>query len=260
MKRTRLFGFDMVNDKDHSALLKELRAWPLPPEAPGQLPLLITPNVDQVVKFHRPESAALYKRMRHARYVLPDGQPLVWVSRMKRGQGLQARLTGSDLFPKVWTQLVAQNASVAMVLPQEAIGAYLQRELPQMRYLVPPFYAITDAAAERKVVDGIMDMLVTGEPTFLFLGLGFPKQERLALATLERCEMEGKKPPLMLLLGASFEFYAGLKRRSPGIWQKLGLEFFHRFLQEPRRMFRRYFVDDLAFLGLSLKELQGKLP
>lgn len=64
--------------------------------------------------------------------------------------------------------------------------------------------------------------------------------------------------PLFLLLGASYEFHAGLKKRAPMIFQKLGLEFFHRFLSEPKRMFRRYFVDDMVFFKLALKELRSR--
>ncbi len=65
--------------------------------------------------------------------------------------------------------------------------------------------------------------------------------------------------PLFLLMGASFEFYLGLKKRAPVIWQKAGLEWFYRFTQEPHRLFKRFFIDDLQFFPIVAREfLKGK--
>lgn len=60
--------------------------------------------------------------------------------------------------------------------------------------------------------------------------------------------------PLTLLLGASFEFYTNEIKRAPLWIQKVGFEWFYRFLQEPKRMFKRYFIDDIKFLSLVYKE------
>jgi N-acetylglucosaminyldiphosphoundecaprenol N-acetyl-beta-D-mannosaminyltransferase len=236
MDRKRLFGLPFVADVDNTRVLSELRSWPLAPERPNELPILSTPNVDQVVKLMRAENAAIHERIQQARYVLPDGQPIVWTSRWKKGSELPARITGSDLFPALWPLLVKDQRSIYMVLANDAIGQKLQAELPTMRYMVPPFYAITDPAAEKAVIDGVLLSLAERPVDYLFLGLGFPKQERLAFGIID----------------------AGFKKRAPGIFQKLGLEFFHRFLTEPRRMFRRYFVDDVAFFRLAWKEVMMK--
>ncbi len=59
----------------------------------------------------------------------------------------------------------------------------------------------------------------------------------------------------VLLLGASFEFYFGIKSRAPGWMQRNGLEWLHRFASEPRRMWKRYTVDNFRFAWMSLKEL-----
>jgi N-acetylglucosaminyldiphosphoundecaprenol N-acetyl-beta-D-mannosaminyltransferase len=258
MERKRLFGLPFVADVDNTRVLAELRSWPLTPEHPQELPILSTPNVDQVVKLMRAENAAIHQRIQQARYVLPDGQPIVWTSRWKKGFELPSRITGSDLFPALWPLLVKDQRSVYMVLANDAIGRKLQAELPNMRYTVPPFYSITDQVAERAVIDGVVRALNEEPVDYLFLGLGFPKQERLAFGIIDTMRAQSKAAPLMLLLGASFEFYAGFKKRAPGIFQKLGLEFFHRFLTEPRRMFRRYFVDDVAFFRLAWKEVMAK--
>ncbi|MCC6838742.1 MAG: WecB/TagA/CpsF family glycosyltransferase [Flavobacteriales bacterium] len=258
MKRVELFGLPFIAAADHDQVVREVLAWPLQPLQAGELPLLSTPNVDQVVKLHRPEHELLRGKIGRARYVLPDGQPIIWVSKWKQGKTLPARLAGSDLFPALWKELAARQAPVFMVLASDAIGDALRKENAAMRWMVPPFYSIADAAAEQRVVDQVAAELAERPVPLVFLGLGFPKQERLALALVERLKAGPAPMPLFLLLGASFEFHAGLKKRAPMIFRKLGLEFFHRFLSEPKRMFRRYFVDDMAFFLLAFREVRGR--
>ncbi|MEO8068862.1 MAG: WecB/TagA/CpsF family glycosyltransferase [Flavobacteriales bacterium] len=257
MERKELFGLPFIADTNNAAVLEELRAWPLPPDHPGELPMLSTPNVDQVVKLLRPENSAIHARIVNARYVLPDGQPIVWASKWKKGHELPARITGSDLFPALWPLLVQDKRSVYMVVANEAIGRKLHEEMPTMRYIVPAFYAV-GSDEERAVIDRVLQDITAQPVDFLFLGLGFPKQEKLAFGVIDACTASGHTAPMTLLLGASFEFYAGFKKRAPWILQKLGLEFFHRFLSEPRRMFRRYFIDDVAFFRLAWKEVRKK--
>lgn len=256
MKRVELFGLPFISAPDHDGVVEEVLAWPLPALHPDELPLLSTPNVDQVVKLHRPGNEAMLAIIRRARFVLPDGQPIVWVGNRIKGKELPARLAGSDLFPALWRRLAQDRRPVYMVLANEAIGQALRKENEAMRWMVPPFYALGDADSERKVAEQVCRELLERPVPLVFIGLGFPKQERLALAVLDLLKKHDAPQPLFLLLGASFEFHAGLKKRAPMIWRRLGLEFFHRFLSEPRRMFRRYFVDDLQFFRLAWKELR----
>jgi N-acetylglucosaminyldiphosphoundecaprenol N-acetyl-beta-D-mannosaminyltransferase len=59
-------------------------------------------------------------------------------------------------------------------------------------------------------------------------------------------------------MGASYEFYLNLKKRAPKFWQKTGMEWFYRFTQEPGRLFRRYFVDDMQFFPIVWREFRKK--
>jgi N-acetylglucosaminyldiphosphoundecaprenol N-acetyl-beta-D-mannosaminyltransferase len=258
MERIALFGMPFIAAPDHGAVLDEICAWPTAPRSVEELPLVSTPNVDQVVKLHRPANRELFERLRHARFILPDGQPIVAVSKMTRDRRLPARLAGSDLFPPLWKRICERSAPVFMVLGSEAVATRLRQELPAMRHVVPPFYSIEDAGAESRLIEAVHTELTAHPVDLVFLGLGFPKQERLALALIDRFRSENRPLPLFLLLGASFEFHAGLKKRAPKVYQRLGLEFLHRFLSEPRRMFRRYFVDDLAFLPLAIREVLAR--
>ncbi len=256
MKRVELFGLPFVAAPDHAQLVREVLAWEPMEQKDGKLPLLSTPNVDQVVKLHRAENAELFGHVANAAFVLPDGQPIVWVSRWKKNDRLPARLAGSDLFPALWKELVANARPVFMVLPNEEVAATLRAQNPAMRHVVPPFYGHDDVAARDRLAGSITAELLRAPVPLVFMGLGFPKQEWLALEVIKRLGEHQTPMPLFLLLGASFEFHTGMKKRAPAIWQKLGLEFLHRFLSEPRRMFRRYFVEDLAFFRLALRELR----
>ena len=64
--------------------------------------------------------------------------------------------------------------------------------------------------------------------------------------------------PFAMGVGGTFDVFAGKVTRAPVWMQKSGLEWFYRFLQEPRRMFRRYFIEDMAFVGLLLRELRRR--
>jgi N-acetylglucosaminyldiphosphoundecaprenol N-acetyl-beta-D-mannosaminyltransferase len=186
MKRVTLFGLPFIAAKNHDGVVEEVLAWPLKKEHPQELPLLSTPNVDQVVKLHRKEHAELLGHIARARFVLPDGQPIVWVGNRKKGCELPARLAGSDLFPAVWNKLAARKSPIFMVLANDAIGEALRKENPEMHWLTPPFYSIADPKAEQQVVDAVFDALIARPVPLVFLGLGFPKQERLALALIEK--------------------------------------------------------------------------
>ena len=182
---------------------------------------------------------------------------LVWVSRLKR-ERLKARLTGSDFFRPLWRHIRSAKKSVSFVLSSEAIAEHLRTEYPEMRHYVPPFYSIYNAREYHMVVEATMAMIRLNPPDYLVIGLGFPKQEYLTLALIREMKAEGIQLPLIFLLGASMEFYTGTKKRAPKIYQRLGLEFVHRLLSEPKRMAKRYLVDDLAFFPMALKEITGR--
>jgi N-acetylglucosaminyldiphosphoundecaprenol N-acetyl-beta-D-mannosaminyltransferase len=255
MERVKLFGFNFISMADYDDLLWELETgYEL---ASHELPILITPNVDQTVKYHQEEHLGLFNTLNKAKYILPDGQPLVWVSRFKF-QSLKARLTGSDLLTPLWKHIKAGNKKVSMVLSMDEIGKRLSAEHDHVSYFVPPFYSVYDAKQYSLVIEATMSMIRVNKPNYLILGLGFPKQEYLALALLREMKAEGIDPPLMFLIGASMEFYTKVKKRAPKVYQKLGVEFLHRLFSEPRRMAKRYLVDDLVFFPMAIKEIFKK--
>ena len=91
---------------------------------------------------------------------------------------------------------------------------------------------------------------------FVFVTLGYPKQCNVIDGMLREWP-PGQPLPRFLAIGASFDMYYGLVRRAPEFVQRIGLEWLFRFVQEPRRLFRRYFVDDLAFAPMVFRELRA---
>ena len=127
--------------------------------------------------------------------------------------------------------------------------------------VVPPHFDAEDPAQLASVVEACREAIREVQPEFVFLGISFPKQQRIALALVDELRRSGEPMPLFLLFGGSFEMYLGTVRRAPNWMQRLGLEWFFRFVLEPRRLFRRYFVTDTRFAWLLARELiSAKFP
>jgi N-acetylglucosaminyldiphosphoundecaprenol N-acetyl-beta-D-mannosaminyltransferase len=250
----RLFGFDFISDTTFEATIDRILG---PQPVDDRLPLVVTPNVDDLVRLAEPAHAELAASERRARYVLPDGQPIVWTSRLL-GEPLGARLPGSTLFPLLWKRLASENRRVVVVAPSARIGWRLHREHSRARVVVPPVFDADDAVAVASVVAACASAIEAVHAEFVILGISFPKQQRVALDLVARLRQARSTMPLFLLLGGSLDLYTGGTRRAPEWMQAIGLEWFFRFLCEPRRLFRRYFVTDVRFAHLFANELQSR--
>lgn len=260
LERTRLFDLDLINEDGWEQVIDSIAGFQSAFDRNGNaLPLLFTPNVDDVVKLNDARYADLAAILKRSYYILPDGQPVIWASKWL-GKPLKRRLPGSELFPLLWKRLVKENRRVMLVAPSEKVGELLKKELPGLVYYVPPFFDENDRQAVQEVVSEARRIMLETRPEYVFLGIRFPKQNYIALGMMDHMEdgnihiPEEHDVPLFLLLGASYEFYLDLKKRAPVFWQRLGLEWFYRFLQEPGRMFRRYFIDDLQFFPIVWRE------
>jgi N-acetylglucosaminyldiphosphoundecaprenol N-acetyl-beta-D-mannosaminyltransferase len=246
-----LFGFDFENEGDLSAIVERVLG---PQPADDRLPFVVTPNVDYIVRLREPGLADLAKALPRARYVLPDGQPIVWTSRIVK-PSLKSRLPGSSMFPVIWKRVVADQRRAMIVAANEETAAQLRRELPDVGVVVPPHFDADHPMQLGAVVRSCLDVMEKVRPEFVFFGISFPKQQRVALALEEELRRTGEPMPIFLLLGGSFEMYLGTTRRAPTWMQRAGLEWFFRFLMEPKRLFRRYFVTDTRFAWLFAREL-----
>jgi N-acetylglucosaminyldiphosphoundecaprenol N-acetyl-beta-D-mannosaminyltransferase len=246
-----LFGFNFLSDRDVTAVVDRITG---PQPVDELLPLVVTPNVDYIVRLREAGLSDLAEPLRRARYILPDGQPIVWTSRLT-GEPLAARLPGSTMFPIVWKRVVEDRRRVVVIAATPETAGLLQHEYPEAGIVVPPHFDAEDPSQLAKVVAACLGVIDEVKPEFVFVGISFPKQQRIALALIEILSAAGEHIPLFLLLGGSFEMYLGRVPRAPRWMQATGLEWMFRFLLEPRRLFRRYFVTDMRFLWVFLTEL-----
>jgi N-acetylglucosaminyldiphosphoundecaprenol N-acetyl-beta-D-mannosaminyltransferase len=189
-----------------------------------------------------------------ASLIVADGMPLVWASRLQRSP-LKERVAGSNL---VWSisRLAAAQALPIFLLggdPGVASSAadVLQSSIENLTVAgtySPPFGFEYDT----RIYDEICAALRAARPAIVYCGLGFPKQEKLITAL--QAEF---RSTWFLASGFSFSFVAGAARRAPAPIQAAGLEWAHRLVQEPRRLFRRYVLHDIPF-GLRLIMSAGR--
>jgi N-acetylglucosaminyldiphosphoundecaprenol N-acetyl-beta-D-mannosaminyltransferase len=176
--------------------------------------------------------------------VVADGMPLVWASALA-GTPVPERVAGSSLVTPLCIRAAREGKSVFLIggAPGTAANAAerLAQEAPGLVVagtLCPPHGFESDPAA----VADIRKHLRAARPDIVLVGLGAPKQERLIQAL--RADLPGA---WYLGVGISFSFISGDIRRAPDWMQRAGLEWLHRFVQEPGRLFRRYFLRGLPF-------------
>jgi N-acetylglucosaminyldiphosphoundecaprenol N-acetyl-beta-D-mannosaminyltransferase len=173
-----------------------------------------------------------------------DGMPLVWVSRLQ-GQALPARITGVELVDEA-CQIAASSGTGVFLLGAasgvaEAAARRLEHRVPGLDVVgvySPPFGRLTPEENAR-----IIGLIRAARPGFLFVALGAPRQD---LWIREHRDQLGV--PVAMGVGCAFDLLAGRVSRAPMWMQRAGLEWSYRLLQEPRRLWRRYMVDDLPML------------
>jgi len=203
-------------------------------------------NVDKLVKAsHDP---ALRDIINDCALVNVDGMPVVWASRLL-GKPLKERVAGVDLFEALMRRAAEQRWRVYLLGAREdvvsEVAATYRRKYPQLVVAGYRNGYWNGEAEEAQVVAQVRD----AHPDLLFVAISSPKKEQF----LGRYQAE-MKVPFAMGVGGTFDVAIGRVKRAPRWMQKAGLEWFYRFLQEPRRMFRRYFIEDMAFVWLFIKE------
>jgi N-acetylglucosaminyldiphosphoundecaprenol N-acetyl-beta-D-mannosaminyltransferase len=198
------------------------------------------------------ENAALRTALRQG-IVEPDGMPLVWLGRR---QGLRVeRVCGPDFMPAVVEHGRANDRrhyfyGGAPGVP-ERLAARLAARYPGMQVagiMSPPFRPLS-AAEEASIIAEIN----AARPDFVWVGLGAPKQDLWVAA--HRSDLDA---PVLLAVGAAFDFHAGRRRRAPRWMQRTGTEWLFRLASEPRRLAGRYTRVNLRFVRLVVEERLGR--
>lgn len=184
---------------------------------------------------------------------LADGMPLLWAAKL-RGRQLPARVAGSTLLVTLSGAAAASGHSIFLLGGDEgtaeAAAESLQSKFPGLRVAgtyCPPIGFERD----NRQMDHMRQSIAASRPDIVFVGLGFPKQERL-IAILRPLASKA----WWMGVGISFSFVSGRVRRAPVWMQRCGLEWAHRMVQDPRRLFRRYVIDDMPYAaGLLCRSL-----
>ena len=214
--------------------------------ASGRGGAVFTPNVDHVVKARR--DVALRAAYRSADLVLADGTPLVWTSRLL-GAPLPERVAGSDLLGPLMARAVQRGWRVFLLggAPGDAAAAadvLARRGVAIVAAEAPTLAAAADDAASAEVARRIRD----ARAELVLVALGVPKQELF----IQR-HLDALRPAVALGIGGSLAFVAGRLPRAPRWMSRAGLEWLHRLSREPGRLWRRYLVEDPAFVPIVVQ-------
>lgn len=205
-------------------------------------------NVDVVIKIEN--DPYLKKIVDNADMVLVDGKPLVWISNFY-GKPLKAKISGSDLVPLLCEEASKKQYSIFIIGGKEGVAEQakqnLEKRLPGIMIVgtYAPTYGFEKNDAE---LNKINTLLSEAKPDLLIACFGCPKQEKWIFENISKYDAK-----VSICAGATVDFLAGNIKRAPRWMSEHGLEWLYRFLQEPKRMFRRYFIDDMKIFRLILK-------
>ena len=206
-------------------------------------------NADKVVKASRDH--ALREIINECDLVNADGMPVVWASRLL-GRPLKGRVAGIDLFQKILECASKKGWRVFFFGAREYVVRKVV-DLCRSRYPSLKIAGHRNGYWQPDEEASVVEEIGAAKPDILFVAISSPKKEEFLRAHLKHLGI-----PFAMGVGGAFDVMAGLTTRAPLWMQKVGLEWFYRFLQEPRRMFRRYFVEDMYFFWLLVKEMVRK--
>jgi N-acetylglucosaminyldiphosphoundecaprenol N-acetyl-beta-D-mannosaminyltransferase len=217
--------------------------------ARGQGGMVFTPNVDHVVLAE--EDARFRSAYEAADLSLVDGVPVLWASRIL-GRPLPEKVSGADLVRPLVARAAQRQWRVYFLGARDGVGARA-REILERDY--PGLHVVGATAPDIDLDMGVGDQtkalapVQAARPHLLFLALGAPKQEVWAHHIRDLV-----RPAVILGVGASLDFIAGVVKRAPPWVSVTGFEWLYRLAREPRRLWRRYLLRDPKFLAIVLRE------
>ncbi len=217
--------------------------------------VLYTPNVDHLCKLQHDKE--FYDAYRRAEWIICDSRILQHASGLLE-LPIKEAIPGSNFFCDFYNYHKDDpDCRIFLLGSAEGVALKAMRRINEKlgRRIVigahSPSFGFEKSEVECRE---IISMVNASNATVLVVGVGAPKQEKWIAKY--RNDMPGIK--LFMALGATIDFESGVKKKAPVIWQKMSLEWLYRFLCEPKRLFRRYFVDDMKFFWYLGKQLLGR--
>ena len=216
--------------------------------------VLITPNVDHLVKLQQDKE--FYDVYQQAEWVICDSKILYLLSKLLK-KPLPEAIPGSSFFTAFYEYHKDDlSCKIFLLGAAEGVAIKAMERINQKvgRNIVvgahSPSYGFEKKPDE---CEELIRMVNESGANVVLVGVGAPKQEKWIMKY--RGQMPGVD--IFMGLGATIDFEAGTLKRAPIIWQKLGMEWLYRCLKEPKRLFKRYFVDDMQFFYYFTQQLLG---
>lgn len=216
--------------------------------------VLITPNLDHLVKLQRDKE--FYEVYQQADWVVCDSRILYFCSKVLRHSFVET-IPGSSFFTAFYLfhkddvncriYLLGAKEGIA-VIAQERINKKVGRQLVVGAH--SPSFGFEKSEEE---CEELIERINASGANVLLVGVGAPKQEKWIMKYRKRMP----QVKIFMALGATIDFEAGTLKRAPRIFQKIGMEWLYRCLMEPKRLFRRYFMDDIKFFYYFIRQLLG---
>lgn len=203
------------------------------------------------------EAPSFAATLRAADVVTADGMPIVWASRFARRR-LRERVTGADLLKPLAVRAAQESWRIFLCGGEPGIA---ERAAESMGRFAPGLQIVGTAApvfpTDGDAVDPVLNRALLAsiresQPDILLLALGSPKQEMWIHHHLETGLLD---VPVVIGIGAAFDFLAGRQRRAPLWMRNAGLEWVHRMTSQPFRLGPRYARDGVVFAGLVVRSL-----
>lgn len=216
--------------------------------------VVITPNVDHLVKLQKDKE--FYDAYQKAEWVICDSKILYFLSKLLKNP-LQEAIPGSSFFTAFYEYHKNDpNCKIFLLGAAKGIAAKAMERINQKigRNIVvgahSPSYGFEKKPEE---CEELVKIINESGANVLLVGVGAPKQEKWIMKYRDRMP----QIDIFMALGATIDFEAGTLKRAPIFWQKIGMEWLYRCLKEPKRLFKRYFIDDMKFFYYFTKQLFG---
>ncbi|MBM3437266.1 MAG: WecB/TagA/CpsF family glycosyltransferase [Bacteroidetes bacterium] len=213
--------------------------------------VLITPNVDHLMKLQKDRE--FYEIYQRAEYITVDSQ-IVKLALKFLGKPVQEIITGSDFFPSFYNYHKDNHvikvfllgagpgiADKAMYIINQKVG----REIVVGAY--SPSFGFENNEQE---CEAIVSLITASPANVLVVGVGAPKQEKW----IYKFKDSLPNIDIFLAIGATIDFEAGNVKRAPKFMQRLAIEWLYRLIKEPKRLWRRYIIEDFPFFFLVLRQ------
>ena len=180
--------------------------------------------------------------------LLADGQSVVWAGRLL-GVPLPERIAGIDLFLELLAAAERRGDRVFLLGARsdvlDRVRAHLHRDFPGLILA-----GARDGYFSEDAEPAVAAEIRRSAADMLFVAMSSPKKERFLARWQSTMQV-----PVCHGVGGSFDIVAGKTKRAPRVWQRLGLEWLYRLLQEPGRLWKRYLITNTVFTGLVLREV-----